>query len=351
MLSRFAIFAARLGHARARSLLLFGGLLIGITLAVAMTWFVVTLRHAVIKDAVREMRNVSLMLSEQDDRLLQSADLVQLSLLDHMRQIGIDSPQKFERMMASEAAHRDLRDRIAALSYIGSLSLHNLRGDLLNFSRTWPPPLINVADRDFFQAVSGPDGFLTFISEPMRSVTTGKWTIYLSRRFNTVDGQLIGIVLSTIDIDYFEQSYAQLPLTGGGSYSLYRRDGLLLARYPHVDPQIGKTFVATLNFNRMLGALDGSVLQFKSMLDGQDRLVVPHVPSRIFRCSSRSATRRRQSLARGARKRRCWRRQQHCWSWCSPAPFWLSFRHLRGYEQQHAAETAHEQAEANLALA
>ncbi len=349
MLSRFAIFAARLGHARARSLLLFGGLLIGITLAVAMTWFVVTLRHAVIKDAVREMRNVSLMLSEQDDRLLQSADLVQLSLLDHMRQIGIDSPQKFERMMASEAAHRDLRDRIAALSYIGSLSLHNLRGDLLNFSRTWPPPLINVADRDFFQAVSGPDGFLTFISEPIRSVTTGKWTIYLSRRFNTVDGQLIGIVLSTIDIDYFEQSCAQLPLTGGGSYSLYRRDGLLLARYPHVDPQIGKTFVATLNFNRMLGALDGSLLQFKSMLDGKDRFVVPRT-SRIFRCSSRSATRRRQSLARGARKRRCWRRQQHCSSWCSPAPFCSLLRHLRGYEQQHAAETAHQQAEANLAL-
>ena len=88
MLSRFAIFAARLGHARARSLLLFGGLLIGITLAVAMTWFVVTLRHAEIKDAVREMRNVALMLSEQDDRLLQSVDLVQLSLLEHMRQIG-----------------------------------------------------------------------------------------------------------------------------------------------------------------------------------------------------------------------------------------------------------------------
>ena len=57
-------------------------------------------------------------------------------------------------MMASEAAHRDLRDRIAGLSYIGSLSLHNLRGDLLNFSRTWPPPLINVADRDFFRAIS-----------------------------------------------------------------------------------------------------------------------------------------------------------------------------------------------------
>ena len=45
---------------------------------------------------------------------------------------------------------------------------------------------------------------------------SGEWDIYLSRRFETADGQLLGFVVSTIEIDYFEQFYARLPLTGGG---------------------------------------------------------------------------------------------------------------------------------------
>lgn len=350
MLSRLAILAARLGHARARSLLLFGGLLIGITFAAAMTWFVVTLRHAEIRDAVREMRNVALMLSEQDDRLLQSVDLVQLALLEHMRQIGINSPQKFDELMASEAAHHDLHERIAGLSYIGSLSLHNLRGDLLNFSRTWPVPPINVAHRDFFRVISAPDGFLTFISEPTRSVTTGKWTLYLGRRFEAADGQPIGIVLSTIEIDYFEHSYAQLPITGGGSYALYRRDGTLLARYPHVDPLIGKTFAATMNFNRVLGVLNGGVSQFTSVLDGKDRLVVPHTFPHFPLLIAVSDT---VETILGP-----WREEAQMLAATTAllelvlaGTIWLSVRHLRGYEQLHAAETARERAEANLALA
>jgi diguanylate cyclase (GGDEF)-like protein len=295
------------------------------------------------------MRNVALMLSEQDDRLLQSVDLVQLALLEHMRQLGIDSPRKFERMMATEAAHRDLRDRVAGLSYIGSLSLHNLRGDLLNFSRTWPPPPINVADRDFFRVMSASDGLLTFISEPIRSVTTGKWTIYLSRRFEAVDGQLIGIVLSTIEIDYFEQSYAQLPLSGGGSYTLYRRDGMLLARYPHVDPLIGKAFAATMNFNRMLGALNGGVSQFKSMLDGQERLVVPHTFAHFPLLIVVSDT-VETILGRWREEAQMLAATTALLEFVLAGTILLSVRHLRGYEQLHAAETARERAEANLAL-
>ena len=114
-----------------------------------------------------------------------------------------------------------------------------------------------------------------FISEPLQSQTTGKWTIYFSRRFEAPDGQLIGIVVSTIVVDYFEQLYSpDLSLDGDGSaFSLYRSDGMLLARYPHVDPKIGTTFDQTENYNRMLGALDRGVARFTSMLDGKDRLV------------------------------------------------------------------------------
>ena len=91
-----------------------------------------------------------------------------------------------------------------------------------------------------FGALSGNDGPETFISEPSLSKTTGKSTVYLSRRFEARDGSLIGFVVSTIEIEFFEQFYAKLPLTGAGSFTLHRRDGMLIARYPHADPGLAR---------------------------------------------------------------------------------------------------------------
>ena len=45
MLSHFARLAASIGHARTRYLLVAGGLVIGLTLAAVMTWFVIELRQ------------------------------------------------------------------------------------------------------------------------------------------------------------------------------------------------------------------------------------------------------------------------------------------------------------------
>ena len=69
-----------------------------------MTWFVMELRQHAIADATRELRNDALMLAEEEDRLLQSVDVVQQSLIEHLREIGINSPEKFELLIASRDA-------------------------------------------------------------------------------------------------------------------------------------------------------------------------------------------------------------------------------------------------------
>ena len=149
-------------------------------------------------------------------------------------------------------------------------------GNLINFSRSWPPPDIDVRDRDFITRLLAPDAPKTFISQPQKSKTTGKWTIYFSRRFEAPDGQLIGIVLSTIFADYFEQFFSQIALDEAAAFALYRSDGMLLVRYPHADPMIGTMFGQTENYNRMLGALDHGITRLTSVMDGKDRLVAGH---------------------------------------------------------------------------
>ena len=100
-----------------------------------------------------------------------------------MRQLGIQSPELFEQQMRSFEVHQDLGSRIAGLPHIAALSLQDRNGNLINFSRSWPAPAIDVRDRDFTRVLLAANAPKTFISEPSLSQTTGKWTIYFSRRF------------------------------------------------------------------------------------------------------------------------------------------------------------------------
>jgi diguanylate cyclase (GGDEF)-like protein/PAS domain S-box-containing protein len=253
-----------------------GGLCVGLVLAAAVTWFGVTTRQSSINDSLREMRNDALILSDQEDRLLQSVEIIQLGLIDHMREIGIDSPARFEQLMATRAVQENLADRISGATHIARMMLFDRHGLLLNYSHGWPPPLINDADRDFITRLTEAGAPRSFVSEPSLSKISGQWIIHLSRRFEASDGRLIGFVVSTIRIDYFEQFYAQLPLTGGGAFTLFRDDGMLLARYPRVDPRIGKTFTNRMDFHHVLETPESGVSRQTSVFDGKDRLIVPH---------------------------------------------------------------------------
>ena len=217
---RFAYLVSWFGRPRAGHLAMACGVFAGLVLAAVMTWYVVTSRHRVILDAVREMGNNALMLSDEQDRLLEAADVVQLGLIRHMREMGIDSPEQFEQLMASREVQENLKDRISGLPNIGALSLSDRHGRILNSSRSWPPPSpAEDSDRDFIRELSVADSPQTVISAPSRSKFTDYWIFHLSHRFQATDGRLIGFVDSTIRIDYSERFFARLPLTGGDAYS------------------------------------------------------------------------------------------------------------------------------------
>jgi diguanylate cyclase (GGDEF)-like protein len=349
MLPLFDNVASRLGHTQVTRLLVGCGLLIGIAFAVTTGWYILATRQATIEDAAREMRNDSLMLAEEQDRLLQAVASVQHGLVAHMRELGIDTPEKFEQTMASPSVRENLRERIAGLPYISSLGLLTANGRLLNRSRTLPGAAINDANRDFVRALTGPDGLPDFISEPAVSQSSGQWVIFLSRRFDAPDGTLIGVVLSTIEINYFEQFYARLPLTGGGAFALYRRDGILLARYPRLDGVIGKSYADKPSFQAVSTALATGQGRAPSALDGTDRLIAPHPMEHFPLIISVSDT--MDSILR------VWRQQVQVLAGSAvllelliAGTILLAVRHLRAQHNLRAAESARARAEAELAI-
>jgi diguanylate cyclase (GGDEF)-like protein len=276
MRSRFAKLAASMGHAHARFLLVICGLVLGLALAAAGAWVIRDLRSTHMSHAQQEMTNLSVVLAAELDRELQGIDLLTLSLIEHMRQGGIDSPDAFDEKMKSIEVHQDLARRILGLPHIAALSLHDRNGTLINFSRSWPAPQIDVRNRDFIRVLLAPNPPKTVISEPLQSNSTGKSTIYFSRRFENSNGELIAIVVSSVVGDYFEQLFAKIGSKSDDAFGLYRGDGMLLARYPHANSKVGTTFGRTENYNRMLGVVDHGVARLTSAFDGKDRLVAGH---------------------------------------------------------------------------
>jgi len=267
-----------------------------------------------------------------------------------MREAGIDKPEDFERLTASRDVQQNLRDRIAGLSYITALALVGRGGEMLNTSLVWPPPPSVEADQDFIRALT-PDGApRTFISVPVVSWFTGQSTIFLSRRFDAVDGALIGFVTSSVRVDQFEQLWSRLPLTGAGAFGLYRSDGALIVRYPHVDPEAGKTSTAIRHFNRVVAASNDSVIQVKSVFDGKDRIIVPRAMANFPLIVVVSDT-IESILQSWIVEIRVLLAATILLEMAIAGTILLAVRHLRGHDRLRAAESARERAETGLALA
>lgn len=67
----------------------------------------------------------------------------------------------------------------------------------------------------------------------------------------------------------FEKFFASLALGEDAAISMYHRDGMLLARYPHVEALIGRNFESS---RQILAKSDHGTTRLTSPIDGQDRL-------------------------------------------------------------------------------
>src|SRR5690348_14432269 len=101
MLSRVRRPVPFIGHTRARTIVVAGGVLLGLVVACAAIWLLIELRHKDISDNERELKNTALILAEEIESGFQAAELIELNVIEHMRQQGIDSPEEFARQMGS----------------------------------------------------------------------------------------------------------------------------------------------------------------------------------------------------------------------------------------------------------
>ncbi|HWD59963.1 MAG TPA: ATP-binding protein [Stellaceae bacterium] len=253
----------------ARRIIVAGALLIAAT--IAGTFLALWDLHGNAIGAAREnTANLGIVLAEEMSRSMQSVDLVLGEAMQRIAHAGAATPEDFRREMASETTHDFLVNRLQALPQLSALFFTDAAGVQVNSSNFWPVPAVSLAASASFLEAQRADSDALVITAPAKSWTTGRWTLFISRRVQSRAGAFLGTVQAMIELGYFENFYKTISLPEGGSISVFRRDGLVLFRHPAIDDMLGTVLSHNSSFYPTL-AHGGGTYEAVGSLDGVRR--------------------------------------------------------------------------------
>jgi len=232
-------------------------LLVATLAVILLTWAAATFaawrgREDAIDDWRFFLANLSEMAAQHADQTLAAADAVLGRVVDDVKDAAPVDGADLVRKTGTREMYELLRRRQGDLPQIDVISLVGNDGRLINFSRSFPTPVIALADRDYLQAHLADDALPLYLSVPVKNRGTGHWTFYLARKLRGAEGRMIGIAIVGIQCEYFQRFYESIDSARDGvAVSLMRRDGLLLARQPRVDDFVGKSYAAGAMFKRL----------------------------------------------------------------------------------------------------
>jgi diguanylate cyclase (GGDEF)-like protein len=251
-------------------LMLCGAFLIALVIC-TIALILSNLRNHAIEEGKQQLLATATVLANQAARDFDAANLIEASLIEHMQTLAVVSDEVYARDMASRDIQLMLEDKIGGFPHIEAVMLIGADGRVINSSVAWPTPPLNVADREYFQALKADPALSTKLGQPEKNGRTGTWTIPVARKFMGSDGEFLGLVVGTIKSQYFEDLYRTLVRGPDESIALLRQDGAMLASHPNVDASIGKS----LSGGRLNGIMQSGsgVVRWRDKIDGSDRLI------------------------------------------------------------------------------
>lgn len=236
-----------------------------IAVLVVSAWHEWDSRKNDLKNAEVGVANLARSLTQHAEDTFELADSLLLGLVQDL-ETGGTAPQSMARIQAF------LNVRKPSLGRIRALFVYDEAGRWLATTESVDLQGRNNSDRDYFNAHKSSGDRHSLIGRPIKSRAGGQWIMTASRRFNHPDGSFAGVVLATIDVAYFSEFYSKFDVGAHGSISLLSRDGILLARGPHLDDYVGRDMSSSPLVSGLHSRPDASIYYFKSPLDGIQRL-------------------------------------------------------------------------------
>ena len=150
------------------------GLLILLIISVSIA-SILYLRDRELESARQQLTNLSLVLAEQSDVTISSAQIAMDSIAEHFEALHIRDDAELRLVANTKVVHDLLKDKITGLPQVDVATIVSANGDVINFTREFPAPTINLADRDYFRERRENPSNRIFISQAVRNKGNGKW--------------------------------------------------------------------------------------------------------------------------------------------------------------------------------
>lgn len=228
-------------------------------------WQIWTARDHVLREAHTDTNNLARSLAQHAESTVQEADTVLSDLVERV-QIDGTGPAQLARL------HRLMQTRTRELAQLHGLFLYDKNGNWLATANDVDPQGVNNADREYFQFHRFNRSAAVHIGPVIRSRTNNQLVIPVSRRVDAADGSFAGVVLATLDLEFFNRFYQSFDLDHQGVILLALSNGTVLARRPFDEHVIGTSLARGRVFSELLPNQPAGSSMMPSLIDGVARL-------------------------------------------------------------------------------
>ena len=232
------------------------------------------LRHRALVENEQALSNSALIIAKQIAQTFTAVEAVQKGFYEDLSRLPTVNEETIENDLGRLDVHLKLRDKAVGVPFVDSLAIFNAHGKLINFSRHWPSPDVNVADQDFFVALKNDPGLASYLGGPMRE-GSGGWVSHLARRIAGPNGEFLGVISASLNLRYLQNYFGEITSSPDSSFALFRNDGTLLARYPGDHIEIGRRFANAISL-RLVAHADHGAGVSEGVIDGYYRMVAAY---------------------------------------------------------------------------
>lgn len=136
------------------------------------------------------------------------------------------------------------------------------------------PPLLDVSREEHFRVVRDDPGVRGLhVGAPVHSEVLKSWIILVGLRIETAAGEFDGVAGGVVDPAYFARVFDSADLGASAVFTLFRRDGAILARQPE-DPNLaGKSLAGRRFITETVESAAFGTFRGRGLTDGKDRIV------------------------------------------------------------------------------
>ncbi len=224
------------------------------------------IRSAILDETERQMARLDMVFAEQTGRAVETINFIVGNAIDTVEQQRGNGPIDTGLIL------RQMRRSIEGVRQCNGIAITDAAGHVLYGVPETVDSRLPEAGLALLNGFAHDKENGLVISEPFKG-PGGGWNALLMRPIRAPDGTLEGAGVAWINLAYFEDFYKAVELTENGAIILHRRDGVVLARYPHNEKAIGTSFADLPPFRDVLSHAQAGVVLMDSPLDGSVRVL------------------------------------------------------------------------------